>query len=126
MKENINFNLREINSDGSIGDLVASGDSKYSFCLLNIRQPFPELTSNAIIADGRGGDSCGNIQGISVGYSDVYNAELANQWIDITGVPEGDYWLETIIDPKNSLLETDNENNTAIIPISIDNLDPTS
>ena len=76
------FNLREVNPDGSIGEVVASGDSKYSFCLLNIRQPFPELTENAIIADGRGGTSCGDdVQGISVGYSDVYNSNLENQWI---------------------------------------------
>lgn len=115
------FNLREINPDGSVGELVASGDDKYSFCLLNIRQPFPELTDNAIIADGRGGDSCGDIQGISVGYSDVYNAELENQWIDITGVPDGDYWLEITIDPKDRLLETDNDNNTAIVQVSVDN-----
>ncbi len=115
------FNLREINPDGSVGDLVATGDSKYSFCLLNVRQPFPELTSNAAIADGRGGDSCGDIQGISVGYSDVYNAELENQWIDITGVADGNYWLETIIDPENRLVETDDQNNAATIQVSVDN-----
>jgi hypothetical protein len=115
------FNLREINSDGSVGDIVATGDSKYSFCLLNVRQPFPELTSNAAIADGRGGDSCGDVQGISVGYSDVYNAELENQWIDITGVADGNYWLETVIDPENRLVETDDENNAATIQVSVDN-----
>ena len=115
------FNLREINADGSVGEVVASGDDKYSFCLLNVRQPFPELTENAAIADGRGGDACGNVQGISVGYSDVYNAELENQWIDITGVPDGDYWLEITIDPKDRLLETNNDNNTATIQVSVDN-----
>ena len=113
------FNLREVNADGSVGELVASGDSKYSFCLLNIRQPFPELTENAIIADGRGGSSCDDVQGISVGYSDVYNSNLENQWIDITGVPDGDYWLETIIDPENRLLETNDDNNVSRVRMTI-------
>ena len=113
------FNLREVNPDGSVGEVVASGDSKYSFCLLNIRQPFPELTENAIIADGRGGNSCGDVQGISVGYSDVYNSNLENQWIDITGVPNGDYWLETIIDPENRLLETNDNNNVSRLRVTL-------
>ena len=113
--------MRRVNADGSVGELVATGDDKYSFCLINIRQPFPELTDSAIIVDGRGGNSCGDIQGISVGYSDVYNSGLANQWIDVTDVPDGTYWLETIIDPENRLLETNDDNNTALVQVTFDN-----
>lgn len=115
------FNLRQVNPDGSVGDIVATGDEKYSFCLINIRQPFPELTNSATIVDGRGGDSCGDIQGISVGYSDVYNSNLENQWIDVTNVPDGTYWLETIVDPEDRLLETNNNNNVTRVQVTVDN-----
>ena len=115
------FNLRQVNGDGSVGDIVATGDSKYSFCLINLRQPFPELSDNATIVDGRGGDSCGDIQGISVGYSDVYNSNLANQWIDVTNVADGTYWLETIVDPKNRILETNDENNVTRTQVTVNN-----
>ena len=37
--------------------------------------------------------TCGD-QGVSPGWADVYEAGLDCQWIDITGVPDGDYVLE--------------------------------
>jgi hypothetical protein len=114
------YNLREVNGDGSVGDIVASG-GKTSFCLINLRHPFPELTQQAQIADGRGGGSCGQIQGISVGYSDVYAASLPDQWIDVTNVGSGSYWLEVISDPDNNLVEADESNNIARVQINFNN-----
>jgi hypothetical protein len=114
------YNLREVNRDGSVGDIVASG-GKTSFCLINLRHPFPDLTGQAQIADGRGGDSCGQIQGISVGYSDVYPASLPDQWIDVTNVASGSYWLEVISDPDNNLVENDESNNIARVQIDFSN-----
>jgi hypothetical protein len=40
---------------------------------------------------------CGN-QGITSGWADLYSKNLSGQWIDITGVPDGDYicaWRST-------------------------------
>jgi Lysyl oxidase len=39
---------------------------------------------------------CGN-QGITSGWGDWYYKQLAGQWIDITGVPEGDYIVRITI-----------------------------
>src|SRR5216684_7050141 len=39
-------------------------------------------------------DNCNNNQGISAGWADLYGAVLDCQWIDITGLPDGDYVLE--------------------------------
>jgi Subtilase family/Lysyl oxidase/Calx-beta domain/Ca-dependent carbohydrate-binding module xylan-binding len=109
------YNLR--NSSGSI---VASG-GKTSFCLINIRQPYPDVTATADVVHGRGGTSCGQIQGLSAGYSDVYSASLDGQWIDITNVPNGTYSLEMTADPDNRILEIDESNNVASISVTIQN-----
>ena len=114
------YHLREVNPDGSVGDIVASG-GKTSFCLINIRQPFPEISRDALVVHGRGGNSCGSIQGISTGYSDVYGSNLPDQWIDITDVPSGSYFLEVIADPDNSVREVDETNNVTRLQISVSN-----
>jgi hypothetical protein len=38
-------------------------------------------------------------EGISPGWRDVYNRELALQWVDVSDVPPGEYWLREDIDP---------------------------
>ena len=105
--------------DGN-GEIVASG-GKTSFCLINIRQPLPDATAAAGQVHGRGGNSCGQIQGISVGYSDVYSASLDDQWIDVTNVADGTYWLEITTDPENNIQETDESNNSARVQITLAN-----
>ncbi len=102
------------------GNVVASG-GKTSFCLINIRQPLPGATADAGRVHGRGGNSCGNVQGISTGYSDVYSASLDDQWIDVTDVADGQYYLEITTDPENNIQETDETNNTARVLVTINN-----
>lgn len=52
-------------------------------------------------------------QGMSVGWADVYNWFLADQYIEVTGVPDGYYVLTTIADADQLVLET-NENNNEV------------
>ena len=106
-------------------EIVASG-GKTSFCLINIRQPLPNVTAVAGRVHGRGGSSCGQFQGISTGYSDVYSSSLPDQWIDITGVPDGEYWLEMIADPDDRIQELDESNNSVRVRISLQNGRPSS
>lgn len=53
--------------------------------------------------------------GISVQWGDVYRSTIAFQWIDITGLPNGDYLIEIIADPPmdtgGRFLEMDESNN---------------
>ena len=114
------FQLRGRNDDGTPGPVVASG-GKTSFCLLNIDHSFPAATSAAARVEGRGGSSCETIQGISVGWADVYGADLEDQWIDVTDIPDGDYFLEIVTDPDNNITETDETNNGVLEPITVDN-----
>jgi hypothetical protein len=58
-------------------------------------------------------------QGIQAGWADVYDSGLPGQWIDITGVPAGDYLLEVTINPDRILRESDYTNNSAVVPVTI-------
>ena len=80
--------------------------------------------------------TCGN-QGISVGWADTYGSYLDGQWLDITGIPPGPYFLRVIINPYNvtlsgggtiapanvpaasALQESNYSNNTAVVPVTI-------
>lgn len=49
-----------------------------------------------------------DIQGISVGWIDIYDWLLPDQWVtlDTTPLPDGDYVLRTVADPDNRLHES--------------------
>lgn len=50
--------------------------------------------------------------GQSVGWGDNYPSTLADQYIDISGMPWGDYALTVTADPRNEFREVDETNNT--------------
>src|SRR5439155_13746960 len=60
-----------------------------------------------------------SLQGISVGFTDTYATGLDGQWIDITGVPAGDYVLEVKINPDRVIRELRTGNNQARVPVHI-------
>ncbi len=110
------YRLREVSGDGGVGAIAAEG-VKTSFCLLDLRvydpdhlalAPFPGVYTECDFG----------VQGISAGWADVYDRELPDQWIDITGLPLGEYWLESEVDPDDAVLEENEDNNVAHILIS--------
>jgi hypothetical protein len=111
------FRLREITAGDGVGPVVRSGD-KISFCLVDAARVDGYPAGAAVYLD------CGegNPQGISVGWADVYNRNLPNQWIDVTGVTSGRYWLEVVADPDDRISESDESNNSARISVDIDPL----
>lgn len=71
--------------------------------------------------------SCGQIlQGLSVGWGDTYRYSLPEQWIDLgtSRLPDGQYVLRSVVDPKFTLTEASSnqdlrespEDNEAITP----------
>ena len=111
-----NFSLRESLPGGEVGNVVGTG-AKVSFCLIDVEEydlGLPNADPNGAYGD------CGQVQGVSVGWADVYEANLDDQWVDVTGLPPGEYWLENVVDPDNRLLESDETNNTARILINLD------
>ena len=60
---------------------------KQSFCMIDIERRSGGPTAAQFT-------SCNHNQGISRGWADVYGRNLDCQWIDITGLPDGDYTVE--------------------------------
>ena len=89
--------------------------AKRAFCLADYGRfdtnasPLPKYT-------------CAN-QGIQAGWYDVYSSNTPCQWIDITGLPPGDYTLQVEVNPQHLLTESDYSNNTTNIPVVIPLLD---
>jgi hypothetical protein len=105
-----------------VGPTLRSG-RKASYCLLD--SAAYDLSIPGASAAARYLTCNTLLQGISVGWMDTYGKNLPGQDIDITGLPDGDYWLETEIDPDNVLLEKDETNNTARVRITINNANGT-
>lgn len=59
------------------------------------------------------------VVGISAGWQDVYGAELPDQFVEITGVPDGQYVLEIELDPHDVFVEADDSNNTICLLVSL-------
>ena len=58
-------------------------------------------------------------QGLSVGWTDVYSSSLPGQWVDITGVPPGQYLLQTEVNPDGIIEEKTRDNNTISVVVTI-------
>ncbi len=109
------FKLRTVLAGGGVGPVVKQG-AKTSFCILELRTYDDQLPGYNV---SPGYNSCGQVQGLRPGRSDVYDYSLDDQYIDITGVPNGQYWLEGTVDPNDKVLEKDETNNTARILVNI-------
>lgn len=92
------------------GEEVATG-RKVSFCLLDTIRWDSTSNPNRLY-------DC-NVQGIQAGWSDVYDAGLPGQWIDVTELPAGNYTLEVTMNPEEAIEESDYTNNTATLPVEI-------
>ncbi len=51
------------------------------------------------------------VSGITRGWADTYNWFLPDQYIEVSGLPDGHYVIESIADPENGILELDESNN---------------
>jgi hypothetical protein len=110
------YRLRAVTPNDGVGAIVAEGP-KTSFCILDLLihdSGLPGFPPDPVFT------TCGaSLQGLSVGWADIYGKTLEGQNIDITGVPDGDYWLESEADPLNRILEVDETNNIARIRVTI-------
>jgi hypothetical protein len=80
------------------------------------------LTTNMFPNQGLyGGYGCGtNVQGISVGRTDIYSESLDNMWINLMdGLCNGNYWIVATVDPTNVFVEENDDNNWTMIPFSL-------
>lgn len=52
--------------------------------------------------------------GISSGWRDIYDATTTLQWVDVSNVAPGRYWIGAITDPNDEILESNETNNDLI------------
>jgi len=97
------YELHGVSADGSVGGDVFASAEKVSFCLVDSALLDPVLEHNS----SQTYTNCTPVlpQGISVGWVDVYPWTLPDQYLDITGLPDGDYWLVSSVDPANLIQE---------------------
>jgi hypothetical protein len=106
----------------SLDGTVLSRSDKISFCLMDSVQhaALPGSPSAqhylTCTTDPRAKSL---VTGISVGWADNYPAHLADQWVDVTGIPAGDYLLQVVINPDGIIRETTRANNTATVPVTL-------
>ena len=99
------YRLRDNNQN-----LVAQG-RKIGFCLEDVHAWDPNANPTRLY-------DC-DYQGIQKGWADVYVDEVPCQWIDVTGIPAGNYILEIETNPDHSIAESDYSNNLVQIPVAI-------
>jgi hypothetical protein len=88
----------------AVGQALVVGH-KQGFCLMDSACPAPVFSCDS--------------QGVSAGCSDFYGPTLGCQYLDITGVPSGDYRIRVTLDPFNRVPELSESNNVAIVPVTI-------
>jgi Lysyl oxidase len=105
---------RLLRLDGS----VAAYGHKQSFCLISM-----ERVSDAATPSEPGTHPVPqepDCNTLVAGWADIYGVDTPCQWVDVTGVPEGDYVLQVAVNPIERLAETTTSNNIARIPIHLD------
>jgi len=92
-------------------------DAKVGFCFFD-QAVYREDLLGAATEPQYASHECGHEDarvsemGLSVGWGDPYQWFLPGQSIDVTGMPDGRYRLETIVDSLGRFRETSVENNT--------------
>lgn len=110
--------------DDEIGQPAARG-GKAGFCLFDNHNFFPGLPG-APEEQAYTGAGCGSepddppdLEGISVGWSDIYTYSTPGQRINVTGLPAGKYCLVSEANPEALLTEMNTANNDAQVRIRL-------
>ena len=126
--------LHLIAPDGGVGPLVVGAPDK-GMCLVDIEVASLQSDRNSPLSYGFPGtcDAATHADtldptyprskffamGISVGAADVYPWYLADQYIDITYVPDGRYLLRVEVDAGRKLIEKTHDNNVAVACVEL-------
>lgn len=110
------FELWTYHPDGTLNRLVAT-TGKITFCLRDTGRVDPSRSDVSPAAYTKCGKS---IQGISAGWQDTYGPSVPGQQLDVTNVPDGRYAIRTTVDPENRILEADDDNNSSVAYVQLD------
>ena len=113
-----NYSLVTANaSDTVIRGTTKRSSQKTTFCVIDTNM----VNSSLVHSEGQRYTKCGQNDwtGLSVGWGDRYGWDLPGQEIDISGQPDGYYWLVSTVDFQQRLTETNDANNCAAAKIEI-------
>ena len=109
------FDLRRVGPDGELGGVVRTSP-KLNYCLrdLELTRPGRRAPNNHHYPGCNQNPYQDRVTlGTSVGWSDIYPAPYHQQWINVAGL-RGCFAFEMIVDPKELLFESDEEDNTSV------------
>lgn len=109
------YRLRTVTSGNGVGPVVASY-LKTSYGLYDYYQYNLSLEGAPPSPQYRGQNQ---YLGISVGWADLYPDYLPGQYIDVTDVPTGQYWLEVEVDPNGLIVESNDANNLTRVLVDL-------
>jgi hypothetical protein len=99
----------------SDGKTIAAASRKQGFCIddtVAYQQLQPTAPNPAQPFD------C-SYQGLHMGWEDIYPNDIDCQWVDVTGLPSGQYVLSIQINVGHYLPESNYDNNEAHVPVTI-------
>lgn len=104
-------------SDTVIRGTTKRSSQKTTFCVIDTDR----VDGSLVHAEAQRYTRCGQNDwtGLSVGWGDRYGWDLPGQDIDISGLPDGYYWLVSTVDFQQRLTETNDANNCAAAKIEI-------
>lgn len=120
MDEFVSYRLYAFDNDEQNGRELAT--TKTSFCITDDHRQL-ELHAAPVEAVYGGCDNV--VQGISVGWNDIYTSDLIDQWIDLGPddgsqfLPDGDYAIVADVSPQRLISETDTDNNFSVTYFSV-------
>jgi Bacterial Ig domain/Lysyl oxidase len=112
------YGLYAANPDESIGPPVALS-TKTGFCIADSFIYDPSLTNAGAFGNWGSCSDPTSLRGLSIGAVDEYDQTDEGQAIAIGNLPNGRYWLRSIVDPYNYLAESNETNNETDVEVAI-------
>jgi len=97
-----------VHADSPDGPLVGNSE-KVTFCIEDVFK----LDGNSHTSERIYWDCTVSLQGVQAGWADQYHQSTEGNQIDITGAPEGTYYLVHHVNPDGKFIELDDTNNIA-------------
>lgn len=112
------FTLHAVDGDGVASSNATAAGGKTGFCLFDGARGDGTVPAGARTYrrwNCKALDQPGVGMGITPGWVDRYNWTLADQYLEVSGVPDGLYRLVVVADPGGLILESTRANNQASV-----------
>lgn len=112
------YGLYAANTNGTIGAPVALS-TKTGFCIADSFIYDPTLPNAGAFGNWGSCNDPTSVRGLSIGAVDEYDQTDEGQAIAIGNLPDGQYWLRSMVDPYDYLAESNETNNETDVEVAI-------